>query len=290
MSSIITLEKGDLKIELAKPGTYYQGTRFDWSGIFRSIEYRGESFADEWFDSPDPLRHDNVCGTSEEFSGVIGYDEAPVGGEFLKVGVGLLKKPDNSPYDLFHTYEIVDGGKRHLRANRRKASFTHLLKGWYKYRKKIKITGPDTFRISHRLKNTSCDTLFLAHYCHNFFTFGLRSVGPERSVEFGYTISGDWREDNIHARKDSSRIWMEGRMEEGQKSFIGNLTASSPQKNGYNFVLKAGSKSVKISCNKPMGKSVFWSNNRVFCPEPYIELTIAPGQSVVWEAEYTLCL
>lgn len=284
----VILNRGDVELELAVPGTYYQGTRFDWSGVFRNVKYRGESFCDEWFEASDPLRHDHVCGPSEEFSGAVGYNEAPAGGQFLKAGVGMLVKADDGPYDEMKTYEIADGGKRRLRRCRARAVFTHTMKNRYRYKKTVVIRRGGTFELLHRMKNTGKDTLRLRQYSHNFFTFDLDRVGPERSVEFHAPVSGDWREDNVHGRMTASGILMEGTMEKGQKSYIGNLKVSYPPGEGYSFILKAGKKAVLVRSDRPMGESVFWSNHRVFCPEPYIDLVIAPGEAVSWRVSYTL--
>src|SRR2546421_200919 len=57
---------------------YYQGTRFDWSGVIASLEWNGHSFFGQWFPRYDPKLHDAITGPVEEFSG-LGYDEAKVG-------------------------------------------------------------------------------------------------------------------------------------------------------------------------------------------------------------------
>ena len=40
-----------------------------------------------------------------------GYGEAKAGGTFLKIGVGVSRKPVEPKFQQFHTYEIVDPGK-----------------------------------------------------------------------------------------------------------------------------------------------------------------------------------
>jgi hypothetical protein len=41
----------------------------------------------------------------------LGIDEAKAGGTFIKIGVGVLRRPDEAPYDVFRVYKIVDGAK-----------------------------------------------------------------------------------------------------------------------------------------------------------------------------------
>src|SRR5262249_41716885 len=47
---------------------YYRGTRFDWSGLLSRVDYAGHSFFCEFRElQHDPLNHDDICGTAEEF-------------------------------------------------------------------------------------------------------------------------------------------------------------------------------------------------------------------------------
>jgi len=71
---------------------YYRGSRFDWSGVMPKLEYQGHSYFGQWFDKYSPTIHDAIMGPAEAFSPV-GYDEAKVGDNFLKVGIGMVTKP-----------------------------------------------------------------------------------------------------------------------------------------------------------------------------------------------------
>lgn len=280
----IILNRAGLRIELAQPGTYYQGTRFDWSGVFRRVELDGRSFCDEWFDSADPMRHDNVCGPAEEFFGTIGYEDTKVGESFLKVGVGLLRRDSAEPYDWFHRYEISNPGVRTVEATQTKAVFTHDLPGVYKYTKVVELTGGDSFRISHRIVTESA--LSLNQYNHNFFTFGLPLVGTERSVEFDALLQGIWRADSVNAETDGRSIRITNPMAQGQKAYMGNIESQMPQ--GYGFTLKSATGTVRVKCTEPLAPSVLWSNHRVFCVEPYVAINTEPDVPYEWAIEYKL--
>jgi hypothetical protein len=52
-----------------------------------------------------------ITGPVEEFTPAVGFDEAKPGGTFLKIGVGVLRKPDDAAHSAYRLYEIVDGGK-----------------------------------------------------------------------------------------------------------------------------------------------------------------------------------
>ena len=103
----------------------YRGTRFDWSGVIADLQYAGHSYYGPWFTQTDPKVPDfiyqgaeivagpcsAITGPVEEFTPALGFDEAKAGGTFLKLGVGILRKPDDAPYSAYRLYEIVDGGK-----------------------------------------------------------------------------------------------------------------------------------------------------------------------------------
>src|SRR4051794_22011706 len=107
---------------------FYRGTRFDWSGVFASLEYAGHSYYPQWFQRSDPSVHDffyddtgivagpctAITGPAEEFvtnGKGLGFDQAKVGGTFIKIGVGVLRKPDEANYSPYRLYPIQDGGK-----------------------------------------------------------------------------------------------------------------------------------------------------------------------------------
>lgn len=107
---------GPLRLRLYLPDAntgFYRGTRFDWSGVIGGLEYAGHNYYPQWFQRSDPSVHDfiydgadivagpctAVTGPAEEFVAngkALGYDEAKAGGTFVKIGVGVLRKPDDN--------------------------------------------------------------------------------------------------------------------------------------------------------------------------------------------------
>jgi hypothetical protein len=56
-----------------------------------------------------------------------GYDEARIGGAFIRIGVGVIRKPDEPRYRTFNTYEIVNPGRWRVRTARDRVEFAHEL-------------------------------------------------------------------------------------------------------------------------------------------------------------------
>lgn len=287
----IELNSGSLRLLLCQPGTFYRGTRFDWTGVFRAVEADGASIADRWFNGDDPFRHDNVCGPSEEFS--------PVwidGTHCIKTGVGILEVPEGQErYDRFKLYRITDPGHFTVEVDGIRARFTHILDNIYEYEKIISAESPSLFSIHHRLiwrsegMETDC-------YNHNFFTFGRDNVDECRCIRFDSEPAGQWRADSVNGYISGCELHFEGPMPEGGKCFIIGLTLPAEAGKPYHFSFidrKNGASPVKatmvdVHCDAPMDHAVFWSNDRVACVEPYVKIALARGKSFEWNIDYLI--
>ena len=294
---MVTISNNTLKITLHAPDGekgYYRGTRFDWAGVFASIEYNGCNYAEEWFEGYSPVRHDAVCGPAEEFS-PIGLDDAAPGEPFLKIGVGMLEKMEGE-YDRFKLHNIVDPGRRTFEVTENSIVQGHVLEseqGYaYEYFKTIEITGPDSFRISHKLTNKGSKTLKGDVYNHNFFTLGLLQTGASRQLDFPFKPEGDWRAEYSEVGFTETGIRFTRTLQKGESVYTGNIhqegrgMAGSPNA----FVLRDAQtgRGVSAGCAIPMTKAVFWSYHLIACIEPYIDFNIAPGETFAFSIDYTL--
>ena len=126
---MLTIGNESLKITLRLPDGktgYYRGTRFDWAGVFESVVYDGCNYDEQWFEVYSPEKHDAVGGPAEEF-GAVGFDLAAPGEAFLKIGVGMLERPDDQPYDRFRLHRILDYGQREFSASSDSALYRHVI-------------------------------------------------------------------------------------------------------------------------------------------------------------------
>ena len=171
---------------------YYRGTRFDWSGNTYSLRALGHEYAGQWFERYDPKLHDAIMGPVEEFltgDSSLGYAEAPPGGTFVRIGVGVVRKPEDKPYERFRTYEIVDPGKWTVKAERDRIEFRHELRdgaGYaYDYRKTVRLLDKaPVMTIEHSLRNTGTKPIETSQYNHNFFVIDGMPTGPDARVRF----------------------------------------------------------------------------------------------------------
>ena len=294
---MFSISNNTLKITLHAPDGekgYYRGTRFDWAGVFASIEYKGCNYTEEWFENYSPTMHDAVCGPAEEFS-PIGLSDAAPGGAFLKIGVGVLEKMEGE-YDRFKLHRILDPGRRTLCVTEDSAVFGHFVShdsGYaYEYIKEIAITGENTFVIRHSLKNTGRKPLEGNVYNHNFFTLGLLETGSDRQLDFPFRPEGDWRAQYSEVGFTESGIRFTRTLQKGESVFTGNLHAAGSglagSPNAFELRDLRTGRGVQASCAVPMTRSVFWSNHRIACIEPYIDFSLAPGETFIFDIEYKL--
>ena len=80
-------------------------------GVEPDVE--GHEYFGQWFEQYDPTLHDAIQGPVEEFltgEAGLGYAEAAPGGTFVRIGIGVLRKPTEASFQRFGRYEIVDPG------------------------------------------------------------------------------------------------------------------------------------------------------------------------------------
>ncbi len=109
---------------------YYRGSRFDWSGIISDLKYKGHTYYGQWFTKYDPRIHDAIMGPVEDFYPV-GFNEAKPGDSFLKIGIGILKRPDTSRYSIVPPYEILNAGMWKVKTKSDRVEFLHILNDTY---------------------------------------------------------------------------------------------------------------------------------------------------------------
>jgi hypothetical protein len=273
---------------------YYRGTRFDWSGAIHSLAWGGHEYFGQWFEKYDPQLHDAITGPVEEFltgDSSVGYDAAKPGETFVRIGVGAVRKPEESAYRRFATYEIVDPGTWRVDEKKDSITFVHELSdrnsgGYaYVYRKRLSLDG-NRLVLDHTLKNAGRKPIATSVYNHNFFTLDGRTTGPDFAVAFRFTPRAA-RALNGLAEVRGSEIVFLREFERGQTVFT-EVEGFGGSASDYDIRIenrKTGA-GVRITGNRPLAKLLFWSAVKTVCPEPYIDASVEPGKETSWRIQY----
>jgi len=279
---------------------FYHGTRFDQGGVIGSLAIQGQNFYGPWFDRVSPEVMDYmftpdgiiggpdsaICGPVEEFA-PIGFEEAPAGGSFLKIGVGRLRKPDTKPYDHYRIYDIADAGLRSTLTAKDAITFVQDVKDGYRYSKTLRlIPGRPQLAIEHALTNKSGKTIATTVYDHNFLT--LSPGNRDIVASFPFAIMADTRPDPALVRVDGNRFAYQRALtgKEGVSFHISGF-GESPRDYDIRVGNAQTGAGMRVTGDQPLTKINVWSIRTVMAVEPYIAIDLRAGATKRWTYVYT---
>jgi len=134
-STVISNDEVQMKVYLPDPEKgLYRATRFDWSGVIGSVQYKGHEYFGYWKEIHDPMFHEDLTGPVEGYiEPGLGYTDAEPGEGFIRIGVGIIEKADEPAYNWMETYRILDHGKWTIDNGRDWITFTHELESDFGY-------------------------------------------------------------------------------------------------------------------------------------------------------------
>ncbi len=304
------ISNGTVNAKLYLPDSsagFYRGTRFDWSGVITSLEARGHTYFGAWFKEHDPGMVDvgfvpklagfaagtpsAALGPVEEFSDPIGYDDAATGGSFIKLGVGVLRKPKEAKYSWSTRYEIVDPGKWTVRRQPDSIEFQQEVSGpsgyAYVYRKTIRLSqGKPEMVLEHSLRNTGRRLIETPVYDHNFLVMDDQPSGPDFVIKVPFEIQP--ARDNLGVLQVRGKeVAFSRELVKDERAMI-NLAGFSRDTKDYDIRVenrrtRAG---VRITGDRPLTRLPVWAIRPTRCPEPYINVHAEPGREFTWHISY----
>jgi hypothetical protein len=288
------ISNGIIQVKLYLPDSckgYYQGTRFDWAGNMPSLQFKEHEYFGQWFTKYSPEIHDAIMGPVEEFS-PLHYLESKPGDSFLKIGVGVLSKPDDKPYTFRRPYLVLNHGKWKVKKQPNQVQFIHELNDKeysYQYKKTVQlIKGKPEMLIDHTLRNNGNLPIETRVYNHNFFVIDNQPIGPGFLVSFPFNLTGGGRGKGELAEIDGNKIVFLRNLKSDETVMFGALEGFIDNKNDYDIRVEnhntgAG---VRITCDQPLVELKFWACSTTLCPEPYIKIKVDPGQEFSWKIVY----
>jgi hypothetical protein len=273
---------------------FYRGSRFDWAGIVGCAALDGHTFFGEWFNHYDPMANDAVTGPAEEFrhaSSELGYDEAAPGGLFVKIGVGVLRRLNSSPYSFGAPYPIVDHGKWTVKVHRRSIVFRqelHSTIGYaYRYEKIVSLDKDGAIlKLEHHLKNLGAKPIETFVYDHDFYMLDGKPVGPAMEIHFPFKPVLDKPLPET-VQLDGAIVRFITPLEAGHgvgAYFTGFSNAVSDY--DITFEDKDLGLGVQQTSDSPIAKGYLWATPKTVCPEAYIAINVAPRQTQSWTIHY----
>ena len=293
----VVLKSGDLQVLIFLPDAkngYYRAQRFDWAGLIGCTSWRGHTYWGEWFRHYDPLINDSITGPVEEFrppEGAQGYNAAPVGGEFVKIGVGVLRKTSDAQYEFGSSYPIVDTGRWTVRSGRDSITFRQRVMApngiAYLYTKRLSLNRDGSgLRLEHTLKNLGKQPIETDVYDHDFFMLDGQPTGPGFVLHLSFAPKA---EDSLGPKVsiEGNEIRYVAEVNPGE-TVAGYLTGYESRQSGYSIRLEntRTHNIIEQTADRPISRFYLWSIHSTICPEAYIHLSVPPGQSQSWTIAY----
>jgi hypothetical protein len=305
--SEMELANGPIRVRFSLPGEFYRGTRFDWSGVISGLEFAGHNYYPQWFQRTDPKVHDfifdgpdivagpctAITGPAEEFVSSLGFEQAKVGGTFIKIGVGVLRKPDEQRYDMLRLYPIVDGGRWSFSRKSDSIEFKHEVAdpaaGYgYEYRKTVSlIAGQPQMVLDHVLRNKGKQAIHASVYNHNFLYLDRQGPSADFVLRFPFQVrTSPEQSGGLVEIRDNTVSFSKTLRGEDRVSLA--LQGFSADPGDYdirveNRKLGAG---VRITSDRPLSRLALWAIRAPFSIEPFIDVNVEPGAEFTWRIQY----
>jgi hypothetical protein len=300
----VQISNGLITAQAYPPGEnqLYRGTRFDHAGVVFHVTYKGHDFSTYWFDrfvldprdtgKQAPGVETACCATSgpvEEFAAV-GFQDAGMGGRFLKPGVGIFTRDNDNPL-RFPTLPALNEGKRTFKASKTGARWTQDLddpqSGYgYKYEKNVQLVpGKPQMTISHVLTNTGKKEIVTTVYCHNFLSLSPGSEHLVITAPFTWSALDELQPEFVKLEGKTIRYIAPLPAGVTTQSLMSGFNGEASD---YDFTITntATGFGQRIRADQPMVKINMWSITPTFSLEPYIAIAINPGETKRWTYTY----
>jgi hypothetical protein len=170
--------------------------------------------------------------------------------------------------------------------------YTHTLKDKdysYTYEKQIRLTpGKPELVISHSFKNTGKLPVETTVYNHNFPVIDKQPTGPGYVITFPFKLTCASQGFGEPISIQDNKLVYVREQKRGDRVYCGDLQGFSSKPEDYdirieNTIAGAG---IRVRCDRPIAKMVYWSSATTPCPEPYIKVSAKPGETFTWELRY----
>ena len=290
MSSHIRLCNPRLAVEINPPGVGYQGPRFDWSGFITQVTLDGA----HTFCVPESLQSgkgSGGIGLCNEFGidQAIGYDEAGPGELFPKLGIGLLSRPDQRPYDFFFPYEIARPFPVVMEIGVDWARFTVEPLECCGYAARLVKTvslQASSLEIAYRLENVGRKPLQTNEYVHNFNGIDRQVIRPEYRLRFPYRVeieNGSARGLDV-VNYQGEEVCFTGTP--SQPFYFRTLGFSLSVRPQWELTLQSSGVGLCEIDDFPPVRVGVWGMAHVISTEVFVEVNVRPGETQQWKRQY----
>ena len=284
------LKSNSLKVAIDLPLENYKGSRFDWSGKISSIRFK---------DLPLTTVEDTIPkdvdflgrGLYNEFgiTSPVGFEEAPVGGWFHKIGVGLLKK-QHKEY-LFHRNHLIKPANFDITYKNQKIKIickSELINGYSYILKKEITVSENSFTINYSLHNTGEKKIITDEYVHNFMAINNALIGEDYTLKFPFQINSSLFDETVNS-ENKVEIGLDNvtfNKTPKKQFFFSNLTGGKELQAEWILTNLKANVGIKEFGSFKTDKINLWGWKHVISPELFFKISVDPKETVEWSRKF----
>jgi hypothetical protein len=278
-ADIHVLSHGKFRVEIETATNRHMdefGPRFDRTAIVRSVTLDDVEFLGDW-------------GLCDEFGlygdGVLGYQSADIGDQFVKIGVGTLLRDTDASYHFAHAYPVAELYPVLLETADNQLSVTQdsdpRLAHRYQYRKTYAIGPGNVLTITYRLTNSGEQPWTFEHYNHHWFRLDGVEPGPGYRVVSGFPLP----EAETRFLLEPNALGLAAPLD-GLAAYYGSDLKSPPISENTVALSVDGSTIVRYQGSFPPARFAVYASAEGFCPEIFKRAALQPGETISWFATY----
>lgn len=291
---MIQLKNDFLIVDIELPNEGYAGSRFDKMGKVTQLkDVKGNTyFTQEQIDRTDTSFLGKGLFGEFGIDKAVGYDECKVGEYFPKIGVGMVKRISNDPYDFFFQYEYVPFDIKVEKLSDVEVSFECESKDVsypFLYKKVISIVG-NSLNVSYLLVNLGDKVIRTNEYIHNFVSFNHNGVNDGLSLCFDSSLSKASFEkginpcDVVSLSKEEANV-AHFTVKPDAEFFFGGFVESPRNCTSWSLYNKQGL-CISERADFEVENVNVWGSAHVASPELFLDIVINPKDSKCWNRTY----
>ena len=279
-ADVHVLAHGDLRVEIETDTNRHLhefGPRFDRTAIVRSVTVDGVELLGAW-------------GLCDEFGlygdGVLGYEDAAIGDQFVKIGVGALLRDTGASYHFAHPYPVSELFPVLLETADQQLSVVQDsnpgLPHRYQYRKTYTVGADNVLTIAYHLANSGEAPWTFEHYNHHWFRLGGVAPGPGYRVSSGFTLP----EAETRFLLEANALRLAAPLRDGEAAWYGSDLKDATASANTVALSVDGSTIVHYEGSFAPARFAAYASAEGFCPEIFKRSVLQPGENVSWSATY----
>lgn len=282
---MIKIKNKQLEVEIAEIGELYNGSRFDQTSFITQVTLDGKhTFCGA--ESPIEGMGSGGRGLCGEFGIIetIGYDDAKPGEMFPKIGVGLLKRPDYTPYSFSTNYEVDPFDIECIPSNE-SVSFVIQPKECRGYAMRLSKTltiSDNRLEINYVLTNSGSKALHTDEYCHNFLSINSQTINADYLLTTSLPPPLKNTPEILHP--DGNKISWSGKPKTTFYFLDDQVPTGTPAQ--WTLSHTPSGVGVRETSNFPLSKFALWGTQHVVSPETFFRIDLQPGEETTWRRVY----